>query len=137
MFTKEQVLGEMKTGLIFVCAMCKKYWEGKEKGLKRWDNTVRCTSQNGCGSPSSGGAFNDYDGPILNFKNLCYVCGEQSNYALRGVISESSISSKVIGVCEKHLDLVKRLKINEASKKTVNGQSDRIDTVKNPVIIGK
>jgi len=110
--TRNDIVRAMQSGWIFVCAACDRLWEGKELNLKQEDGSFRCTSKKGCKSPASGGNFCDYQGPITNFSNFCYICGGKADYGLypeeiNGLYRVNG-SRKVIGVCEKHKNLIKR-----------------------------
>lgn len=91
----------IKSGLSAVCATCRKYWEGREKGLPE----PRCTAQTSCGSPLAGDDFHEYDGPITEFDRWCFVCAESSRYgvSVRG-------RKRIVGVCDKHVRLLADLK---------------------------
>lgn len=81
---------EIKRGLSVVCATCRKYWRGKDLGLK------------GCGEdcfgPIKGGSFPQYDGALPDLMRWCFVCGQDSFYALQMEHSE-----RRVGVCKTHL----------------------------------
>lgn len=87
----------VQSGVSIVCATCKRYWEGRERGLP----DPKCTVTEPCGSPFAGLAFPQYDGPMTDFKRWCFVCGVEATKALRG-----GSSGLAIGICEKHLKMV-------------------------------
>lgn len=102
-----KVATEVAVGTSYVCAMCTKYWEGKEiRSLGKRLNIVRdgqlCTAQDGCGSPFAGDVFHEYDGPLVEFESFCFVCGGQSTH---GVRVRNLV--RVIGVCDKHSTWIK------------------------------
>lgn len=80
-------------GLSTVCATCQRYWEARDKGVP----DDRCTSTTNCGSPLAGDDFHDYDGPIVDFSQWCFICGEEPSCFL-----EKPGSKRVFGVCDKH-----------------------------------
>jgi hypothetical protein len=83
------------SGLSVVCSTCKRYWEGKERGLRT------CTAQDGCGSPLVGDTFHEYDGPITDFLRFCFVCGTKAEKAIR-----LRDHRRLIGVCSEHVKWV-------------------------------
>lgn len=98
-----QVMVEVRTGTSYVCAMCDKFWEGKEIRAKTHAklNIVTegqlCTAKTGCGSPFAGDVFHEYSGPLNRFDSVCFVCGDKAKFAIR---VKNLI--RVMGVCEKH-----------------------------------
>lgn len=91
----------VRSGLSAVCATCRRYWEGRERGLPE----PRCTSKTGCGSPLAGGDFHEYDGPLVEFDRWCFVCSADARYGVR-----ARDKRRVFGVCEKHVRLLHDLK---------------------------
>lgn len=115
----------VKSGLSAVCATCRKYWEGREKGLPE----PRCTAVSKCGSPLAGDDFHEYSGPITEFDRWCFVCAAASKYGVtvRG-------RARVVGVCEKHVRLLADLKPVAAEAafpilKTPSGEAVRPEDV--------
>lgn len=97
----------VKSGLSTVCATCRKYWEGRERGLPE----PRCTSKTGCGSPLAGGDFHEYDGPLTVFDRWCFVCAAEAKYGVR-----ARDKRRLFGVCEEHVRLLHDLKpVNAAA----------------------
>lgn len=96
-FTDAQA--EMATGTCFVCSMCERYWEGKDivKNGGKIDGQI-CTAPEFCGSPLVSDVFHLYRGPIVNFEERCFVCGERSAFSIRvrDIV-------RPIGVCTKHV----------------------------------
>lgn len=84
------IAGEIKRGLSIVCATCRKYWKGKDAGLAGCG--VSC-----CG-PIGGKDFPEYDGDLPDLTRWCFVCGEDSYYALQVGQSE-----RRVGVCQVHV----------------------------------
>jgi|WetSurMetagenome_2_1015567.scaffolds.fasta_scaffold02643_5 hypothetical protein len=84
-------------GTSIVCATCKRFWEGRERGLPE----PRCTVQSPCGSPLAGLAFPGYDGPISDFSRWCFVCGDQATHGVK-----APRSAVVFGMCSKHITMV-------------------------------
>ena len=91
----------VRSGLSTVCATCRRYWEGRERGLPE----PRCTSRTGCGSPLAGGDFHEYDGPITEFDRWCFVCSADAKYGVR-----ARDKRRLFGVCEAHVRLLHDLK---------------------------
>lgn len=87
-------------GLATVCATCQRYWEARDRGVPG----DKCTSKTGCGSPLAGDDFHDYDGPIADFSQWCFICGEDPVSFL-----ESPGSTRIFGVCERHKPLLASL----------------------------
>jgi hypothetical protein len=111
----------VRSGLSAVCATCRRYWEGRERGLPE----PRCTAQSGCGSPLAGGDFHEYDGPITEFDRWCFVCSGDSKYGVR-----AKGKKRLFGVCEEHVRLLHDLKPVDAQVsapilKTASGEELR------------
>ena len=96
----------VKSGLSSVCATCRKYWEGREKGLPE----PRCTAVSKCGSPLAGDDFHEYDGPMKEFDRWCFVCAQPSKYGI--AVRDHK---RVIGVCETHVRVLADLKPVDAN----------------------
>lgn len=90
----------VQSGVSIVCATCKKYWEGREKGLPE----PRCTVVLPCGSPFAALTFPEYDGPISDFTRWCFVCGAR---ATKGVKVREE--PRVVGMCDAHVRLLGEL----------------------------
>lgn len=88
-------------GLSVVCATCEKYWTARDAGVP----DDRCLAVDGCGSPIAGDSFHEYRGPMIQFDQFCFVCGNKSTHAVR-----VADSLRVIGCCGEHIGLVKKLK---------------------------
>lgn len=80
-------------GLSIVCSTCKRYWEGRDKGLPE----PKCTAVDGCGSPLIGDDFHEYDGPISDLARWCFVCGSESKFGIR-----VGTRPRITGVCKEH-----------------------------------
>ena len=90
----------MATGLSAVCATCNRYWMARDHGIPG----DTCTSKTKCGSPLAGDNFHDYSGPLEGaLSELCFVCGQQSNYGIR-----VNGSPKTVGACDKHIVYVQK-----------------------------
>ena len=91
----------LKHRLPIFCATCKKYYEGRAKGLP----DPECTSKR-CGGPFARKDFPDYEGPIPkeNFHKWCFVCGGPSDMGVRVRGSE-----RVFGVCHNHAPMLRDL----------------------------
>lgn len=88
-------------GLSAICATCEKYWRARDMGVPNG----ACLAQRECGGPIAGNVFQEYEGPLPHFENLCFVCGAEPSHAIRvaGYV-------RVIGCCAEHVDMVKRVK---------------------------
>lgn len=97
MFREIDVKAEIVSGLVFICAYCERYWQGKDKGL---DGCGRLD----CGSPMYGRMFEQYKGPFekMGICCICYVCGKKRQYKITRYEN-----LKVIGLCGEHLLAIK------------------------------
>ena len=86
-------------GTSIVCATCRHFWEARDK------SRPNCGEK--CGGPIAGKDFPQYKGPLNGdrLRDWCFVCGQDSGYGLK--IPESS---RIIGVCEAHLEYLVRLR---------------------------
>ena len=91
----------VSSGLSIVCATCEKYWEARDKGIP--DDS--CLATDGCGSPIAGDVFHEYRGPMTQFDQFCFRCGDRATHAVR---VDNSV--RVIGVCSAHVEMIKTLK---------------------------
>ena len=91
----------VSNGLSIVCATCEKYWGARDAGVP----DGRCLSVDNCGSPIAGDVFHEYRGPMTQFDQFCFVCGDRSSHAVR-----VNGNVRVIGVCNQHVELIKTLK---------------------------
>jgi hypothetical protein len=91
----------VSSGLSIVCATCEKYWEARDKGIP----DDRCLAVDGCGSPIAGDVFHEYRGPMTQFDQFCFRCGDRATHAVR---VDNSV--RVIGVCSAHVEMIKTLK---------------------------
>lgn len=94
-----RISAAMKRGLPIYCSTCKKYWEGRAKGLPG----DQCTASL-CGSPIARMDFPEYEGPIVDHGRWCFVCGVASTHAVRLPTSE-----RVFGMCVDHLPMLVEL----------------------------
>lgn len=106
----------MRSGLSAVCSTCRRYWEGREKGLPE----PQCTAVTRCGSPLAGDDFHEYSGPLSDFSKFCFVCAAPSDYG----VSVRRAKARMIGVCRKHIRLLAEL--------TPLGADAVVSTVKTP-----
>ena len=88
----------VRKGLSFVCSTCRKWWDGKARGLDQ-----RCTGTR-CGGPAVGLDFPEYDGIAPDLSAWCYRCGKE---AASGLILPGS--KRTLGVCAEHVDAVDQL----------------------------
>lgn len=63
----------------------------------------------------SGGDFHEYKGPLVNFSGFCFVCADKPKYGIR-----VKNSVRVLGVCEKHSQLLYQLKVKGKTAVAVN-----------------
>ena len=82
------------SGVSIVCATCKRYWEGREKQLPE----PKCTAVSPCGSPLASLTFPEYDGPMTDFTQWCFVCGSKASKGVK--VREEP---RVIGMCDEHV----------------------------------
>lgn len=88
-------------GLSVVCATCELYWSARDANVP----DGRCLAKDGCGSPIAGDVFHEYKGPITQFDQFCFVCGDKSSHAVR-----VSPYVRVIGLCSSHIETIQNLK---------------------------
>lgn len=84
----------IQRGVSIVCATCKRYWEGRARRLPE----PKCTAVRPCGSPLAALTFPEYDGPMTDFAQWCFVCGGR---ATKGVKVREE--SRIIGMCDEHV----------------------------------
>jgi len=126
-FDPKEVLAEVASGTSFVCAMCIKYWKGKDlRNRKNWPDFLRwnqlCSAEKPCGSPFAGDVFSEYEGPLTSLERICFVCGKDSEY---GVRVRNLV--RVIGICEKHKNWFKHFYPNFKEKlKPINFKAREI-----------
>lgn len=109
----------VKSGVSPVCATCKKYWEGRERGLP----DPRCTARKPCGSPLAGLTFPEYEGPITDFTMWCFVCAARATKGIR-----VGANLRVIGACDEHVKWIGQV---EPTELPLNGTHiDILDAVK-------
>ena len=101
MIDSTDINAAMAGGLAYVCAMCQHYWTNG-------DGEYRCHVGKPCGSPLAGDTFSEYIGPIEDFTNNCFVCGEKAVS-----IIQVNGSVRMIGVCAAHLKWVGKRVPNE------------------------
>lgn len=85
------------SGVSLVCAMCENFWSAQDRGADDCGQV--------CGGPMSGGTFEKYKGPVTDFSQMCFVCGNQARHAVR-----AAGSVRVLGCCDRHVDTVKSWK---------------------------
>jgi hypothetical protein len=88
-------------GLSIVCATCERYWGARDRGIPG----DTCLSDRPCGGPLAGDTFHNYRGPMTQFDQFCFACGDQATKVLR-------VKGHVrpIGCCNDHERLVRKLK---------------------------
>jgi len=93
----------MADGVVFACAMCKKFWWGRLNG---YDSCKAVFEKKKCGGPLAGMAYPEYEGPLAgSLQNFCFVCGDKSDAAVE---SRRGIGPACyVGVCETHIDVLK------------------------------
>lgn len=90
----------IQRGVSIVCATCRRYWEGRARGLP----DPKCTATRPCGSPLVSLTFPEYKGPITDFTQWCFVCGAR---ATKGVKVREE--PRVIGMCDEHVQWLGRV----------------------------
>lgn len=90
----------IQSGVSIVCATCKRYWEGRERGLPE----PKCTVKKPCGSPLARMTFPEYDGPMTDFVRWCFVCGARAEVGVR-VRQEP----RVLGMCRAHVPMLEEV----------------------------
>lgn len=100
-FDAGEVAAAVAGGLSVVCATCENYWAARERNVP----DGKCMATNGCGSPIAGDVFHEYRGPMTQFDQFCFRCGNAATHALR-----VDRYVRVIGVCRDHVEMVKELK---------------------------
>lgn len=102
MLDDRRVAKAIPTGLVYVCCLCERWYEGEDKDLKTLDGVPRCNSTGQCGSPVDGKSFDEYRGPMKGYLlKYCYVCGiENPEKALEPKVS----GAQKVGCCLKCLD---------------------------------
>ena len=103
----QDVITEVRQGVSPVCATCKHYWSGRERGLPR----PQCTTVLPCGSPIAGDTFSQYKGPITDFEQFCFVCSREANFAVK--VREEK---RMIGICRDHVVLLSRIEASVGDK---------------------
>lgn len=101
MMDSTKIAAAVASGLSIVCATCEKYWEARDRGVP----DDRCLAVDGCGSPIAGDVFHEYRGPMTQFDQFCFRCGDRATHAVR---VDNSV--RVIGVCSAHVEMIKTLK---------------------------
>lgn len=114
-----KVQAAVEGGLSYVCALCERYWEARDKNIPG----DKCTSEKGCGSPIAGDVFHDYKGPLTVFDKYCFACGVPATHGI-----SVSMYVRVIGACEEHIELVKTLKPQDKEAVNVKVSGEESDT---------
>lgn len=96
-------------GIAFVCCNCEKL-QPNEAG------DPVCTEGRRCVGPPSGGTFDHYRGPVVDFGRFCFVCGERPVKHLR-----VGSSVRLMGVCEEHRALTRHLVKQPETKAEILG----------------
>jgi len=89
-------------GVSPVCAVCLRFWRGREFGLPG----TRCTAVDDCGGPIKGDTFHEYEGPMSEgrFSDWCFVCARESKY---GILVSGR--ERIVGVCEEHVEYLRSM----------------------------
>lgn len=107
----------MAQGLSAVCATCQKYWEARDRGIPG----DACTTKIKCGSPISGDAFSDYDGPLKGALHLwCFVCTKKADFGI-----QVTGRATVVGACKEHIRYVENLRAVGRPEPLVEVQAER------------
>lgn len=110
-FDPIKVAFAQRSGLSFVCSLCVKYWQARDRGIPG----DQCLAESGCGSPIAGDDFHEYEGPLTAFERWCFVCGDKSRF---GVRARSCVRPgvRIFGVCMKHVALLSKLRSVDATR---------------------
>ena len=86
-------------GVTWVCAMCDRYWWGRERGLPYCEATARGEA---CCGPWGGGTYPQYQGPMKGcLAGYCFLCGAAST----GWVTVGD-GPGAVGVCQGHEAMV-------------------------------
>lgn len=96
----------MADGLSAVCSTCSKYWRARDVGVEGH----QCLSTDSCGGPLAGDDFHEYEGPLTDLKQWCFVCGEKSKF---GILVKGK--NRLLGACEGHVGIVEKLRPTKSS----------------------
>jgi hypothetical protein len=87
------------TGVVFVCAMCDRYWWARERGLPYCGATARGQA---CCGPWGGDTYPAYAGPLQgHLEGVCFLCGAPSTAGV-AVAGRPGL----VGVCATHEPLL-------------------------------
>lgn len=88
--------------VVFICAACQHFHEGRDRGL------IGCGRHDSCGTPMTGAPAPDYEGPVSESyrKSTCWACGQDADAQVRFLDESDDGSDRVLGVCEDHVDYV-------------------------------
>jgi hypothetical protein len=106
-------------GLSIYCATCTKYWRGREAGLPGSE----CTALVPCGSPLAKMDFPEYEGPIREHTQYCFVCSAPARYGV-----QTRGSKRVFGMCAEHIAWLKELAPVATGKPAVGSTDVRTPT---------
>ena len=120
--SQADVRGAMQAGFSFVCSMCAHLHAGRTP-LAEWAGT-KCTGD-GCSGPIGGQTYPKYEGPIkYALSSFCCFCGEPNPTHMASSSLPGNDTTRMIGVCDKHLHLVQNRMQYEAqdpaAKKTTS-----------------
>lgn len=92
--TDQMVQEALSNKVSFVCATCRKFWKGAERG----EQCEAFKEGKPCGGPIVGLDFPEYDGMMTrsSLAGHCFVCGNESD----GVMERSG--GKLVGFCKRH-----------------------------------
>jgi hypothetical protein len=89
----------LREGVVWVCAMCDRYWWGRERGLPYCEATARGEA---CCGPWGGDTYPQYQGVLAgHLAGYCFLCGAASHAGI-------SVGGRpgMVGVCAGHEPLV-------------------------------
>jgi hypothetical protein len=91
----------VESGLSIICATCDRYWGARDRGVPG----DACLSERPCGGPLAGDTFHNYRGPMTQFDEFCFRCGDRATKVLR-------VKGHVrpIGCCDTHESMMRKVK---------------------------
>jgi hypothetical protein len=98
MLNPTDVQAALRDRVVFACAMCERYWWGKDRGLPYCEATAMGDE---CGGPLAGLTYPRYLGPLTDFVPQCFVCGDPSD----AMIEKNAIAhpgARALGICKAH-----------------------------------
>lgn len=96
--TQEELSKVLASGVVFVCAMCDRFWWGM---ANKTDGCEAAVKGNPCAGPLGRMAYPEYKGPLEgNLHSFCFICGVPSDAGIE------VLGKGIVGVCRKHLHVI-------------------------------